>query len=296
MNINTNYNVMNRYSILRANEPQQNANNSVPAFKMADKITKTAIVTAPLVAASIGTFVNSSLESKTQEAENVTIDKVKEFLAGRTNFTNVRDVNDIVYNHPQIVKKILETKNPDGSQYFDEYEIIYEVLDKNADILLTKPEKVFAVLNNPQEMADLRSKEYNNFQGGMFHWAVKHPLDSTREANPGLFDLEEPITMDSVAKVMINMDADNEFKLEGLKALYAHPELVEKMASLKDAVGHQYIDAMGIAGFISNVAKRLENKEQIEKLDKFLNDPKELGYADNFMNRGFGLWRCFIDC
>ena len=296
MNINTNYNISNCYSNMKLREQQNPQNNSAPAFKMAEKFVTTAIVTAPLVATYLGTMNRPVVEAQPEEPKGVTLDKLKDYMKGRTNFDNVNDVKDIVYNHPDIVNRLLEMKNPDGSQYFEEYDLLYNVLSPMADKFLDNPEKVFAVLNNPEELVGLKNENHFGFQAAMLRWAVNHPLDSTREANPGLFEPEAEITEKSVAHDILAQDANEDFKLAGLKILYSHPELVGKLAALKDSVGHQFLDSYSIAGIISNTAPYFEhNKAYMDKINKMINDPKELGFAEGYMSRGFGFWRVLID-
>lgn len=287
MNVNTNYSVKNNY--LRNNIQHNKANTTSPAFKMSEKIVQRGLVSAALAAAYAG------VTAKKEEPQGITLDNVKEFLKGRKNFDNVKDVNNIVNNKPEIVNRLLSLKKPDGTQFFSEYDIIYKVLDNNINLIKTNPEKLFAVLENPAELAGMRTPKLDLFESAMLYHALKHPLDSTREANPGLFEPEEPITVDSVAKIIMDMDAENDFKLEGLKMLYSHPELVDKLASIKDSVGHQYLDSLNIGNFISNFAPYSNSAKCMDRLNKFIEDPSIASYVEGFMSRGFGLWKYAID-
>ena len=200
-------------------------------------------------------------------------------------------VHDIVYNKPEIVNRLLSIKNPDGSQYFDQYEILYRVLSPNVKTLLTEPEKVFAVLENPEELSALRDKTNNYFESGKLYWAIKHPLDSTRKANPGVFEPEPEVNQQSVRNSIININNDDDFIMGGLKVLEAHPELVDKLASLKDSGGHIFFDSKTIAEFLCNIVKDINNKSYMKNLNRMLNDSRNLSYIEDFMSRGMGLWR-----
>ena len=292
MNISTNYSVMNSYFNLRMKNQEETVDNSAPAFKR----TAEKVVNKGLFSAALGAYfgIKTIADLKSQEKQEVTLDSIKESLNGGTTLDNVNDVKEIVYNHPEVVNRLLEIKNPDGSQYFDEFEVVFYVLSPNSEVLLTEPEKVFAVLENPQEMSALRTKEYNTFNASMLNWAINHPLDSTREANPNLFEPEKAITVESVKNVL-EKNANSDSTHSVLKALDTNPEVVEKLASLKDSAGHQFVDLDGVANFLGNMSKRLEQEKQIDKLNRFLDDTDALGYAEICMNRSNGLWNGFLD-
>ena len=122
--------------------------------------------------------------------------------------------------------------------------------------------------------------------------AIKHPLESTRSAHPGLFAPEAEINVQSVSRAIQDMSTDNPgFKAGGIKALEQHPELVEQLARIKTSDGHTFFGTEDIAGFFCNSANSMKNPAYMQNLIKIINDPVKMSSIEGYQSPAFGLWR-----
>ena len=231
-----------------------------------------------------------------EEPKEVTIEDLQKYISdGRTNFDYPIFTRLIINTCPDIVNRLLDAKKPDGSQLFTRYDMVYQVISRNVKTLVAEPEKVFAILDNPKEvelMLNHSNFSISNIDGAVLHWAIKHPLESTRTANPGLFEPEKEITVDSVSNsIMAFKEMEPKFKRAGIRALEAHPELVEKMASLKDEAGRILFDSDEIGSFICNVGDNLDNESFMQKLNEYLNGSKNVSFVNGSYSHAYSLWR-----
>lgn len=215
---------------------------------------------------------------------------VVDYLQGRRNFDDVDAVYDIVNNRPEIVSRITGVTKPDG-RFLDEYEVLYSVIDRQHSVLSTKPEKVFAILENSDEMMHIVRKDHV-LDSIRLEKAIKHPLESTRVLHPDLFEPEAVVNFASVrdaAEKMYHRNYDSSFR-KGISVIDDNPALVEKMVSMKTSSGRVLFTSEDIAGFFCNSSGHFRDQEMVDKIMKVLDNPKYVDMIEGYRSSGFGLW------
>ena len=93
---------------------------------------------------------------------------------------------EVANQYPKVTQRLAEYKTPDGKPLFTKEEI-NSILVNCQKTIESNPEKLFAILNNPKEIADI--VKYKNKAAGLWR-AVNEPFPSTIEANPEVFGVK----------------------------------------------------------------------------------------------------------
>lgn len=88
--------------------------------------------------------------------------------------------------HPEIVEKLATYKGSDGKPLFKPSEID-DIFRNCSKTIKDSPEKMFAILDNPEEIASIMS--WKNRGAGLWR-AIGEPFQSTIDANPALFGVK----------------------------------------------------------------------------------------------------------
>lgn len=164
MNISTNFSTVSSYSNLKLknNVSQNPAINSVPSFKMANKIVKAGLVAAPLAAAYAGVEVMSKTE---QNGEIVKVDEnVKQsilFATSRISDFDGFDMAGFIDKNPKSVVELSEAKDNDGCYIFNAEDMAV-ILFNCKDIIEQNPNRVTEVLSDSENIKEL-SEAKNKF-------------------------------------------------------------------------------------------------------------------------------------
>ena len=102
----------------------------------------------------------------------------------QTKFDNT--AKEVANQYPKVTQRLAEYKTPDGKPLFTKEEI-NSILVNCQKTIESNPEKLFAILNNPKEIADI--VKYKNKAAGLWR-AVNEPFPSTIEANPEVFGVK----------------------------------------------------------------------------------------------------------
>ena len=124
-----------------------------------------------------------SQQKQTEDAQ-ITKDDLIKALDGVEYDKSV--VLDMIDKHPDMVKTLIDAKDKEGKPLFDALNID-SVLFNCKDIIEKHPDKIIAVLNNPEEIAII--SEWSSHGAGLWR-AVSEPLNSTVERNPEVFPEE----------------------------------------------------------------------------------------------------------
>lgn len=92
----------------------------------------------------------------------------------------------MIDKHPDMVKILSETKDKEGKPLFDAL-AIDDILFNCKDTIEHHPDRITAVLNNPEEINIISS--WKNKGAGLWR-AVGDPLNSTIERNPEAFGIK----------------------------------------------------------------------------------------------------------
>ena len=92
----------------------------------------------------------------------------------------------MIDKHPDMIKMLSETKDKEGKPLFDALDID-DILFNCKDTIEQHPDKITAVLNNPEEINIISS--YKSKGAGLWR-AVGDPLNSTIERNPEAFGIK----------------------------------------------------------------------------------------------------------
>ena len=95
-------------------------------------------------------------------------------------------VLDMIDKHPDMIKTLVDAKDNEGKPLFDA-QAIDDVLFNCKDTIEKHPDRITAVLNNPEEIASIT--KYNSRGAGLWR-AVGEPLSSTIERNPEAFGMK----------------------------------------------------------------------------------------------------------
>ena len=95
-------------------------------------------------------------------------------------------VLEMMDKHPDMVKILSETKDKDGKPLFDAL-AIDDILFNCKDTIEQRPDRITAVLNNPEEIDSISS--WKNKGAGLWR-AVYDPLNSTIKRNPEAFGIK----------------------------------------------------------------------------------------------------------
>lgn len=95
-------------------------------------------------------------------------------------------VLEMMDKHPDMVKILSETKDKDGKPLFDALDID-DILFNCKDTIEQHPDRITAVLNNPEEIDSI---SFWRSKGAGLWRAVGDPLDSTIERNPEAFGIK----------------------------------------------------------------------------------------------------------
>lgn len=120
-------------------------------------------------------------------------------------------VLDMIDKHPDMLKTLIDAKDKEGKPLFDALAIDY-VLFNCKDTIEKHPDKIIAVLNNPEEIDSISS--WKNKGAGLWR-AVGDPLQSTIDKNPKAFGYEPK-------KEQITENNFNTNKLATLRKKIAH--------------------------------------------------------------------------
>lgn len=119
-------------------------------------------------------------------------------------------VTDMMQKYPDIVDKLTTYKAPDGTQLLNAQDIS-DILYNCKSTIETNPDRMFAVLNNPKEVADIAG--YNSRGGGVWR-AIGDPLQSTIDANPALFGAKAKATTPQTTKPSMIVTRPNGAKVD----------------------------------------------------------------------------------
>ena len=95
-------------------------------------------------------------------------------------------VQRMINEQPEFINRLSLVKASDGSQLFDAKNVDL-VLVGLTEVIESQPEKIWAALSNPEEIAKI--EKYSNPSAGLWN-AVNDPLPSTVKANPELFGVK----------------------------------------------------------------------------------------------------------
>ena len=166
---------------------------------------------------------------------------------------------EVANQYPEVTQNLAEYKTPDGKPLFTKEEI-NSVLVNCKKTIESNPEKLFAILNNPQEVASII--KYKNRAAGLWR-AINEPFNSTIEANPEVFGVKAKTKTEPAKTAASKPAVSADMSIEAMKELAKTPEGVKQ---LEDA---------GLV-ITKNTVSKLENvyegqsqspARQIKKLD-----------------------------
>lgn len=132
---------------------------------------------------------------------------------------------EVANQYPEVSQRLAEYKTPDGKPLFTKEEF-NQVLVNCKNTIESNPEKLFAILNNPKEIADI--VKCKNKAAGLWR-AVNEPFNSTIEANPEVFGVK-PKAKTEPAKTPANQPAVTaDMSIEAMKEAAKTPEGVRQL-------------------------------------------------------------------
>ncbi len=131
---------------------------------------------------------------------------------------------DVANQYPEVSQRLAEYKTPDGKPLFTKEEI-NSVLVNCKKTIESNPDKLFAILNNPKEIADI--VKCKNKAAGLWR-AVNEPFPSTIEANPEVFGVK-PKAKTEPAKPASKPTVTADMSIEAMKELAKTPEGVRQL-------------------------------------------------------------------
>ncbi len=193
--------------------------------------------------------------------------------AARVSNYDHKVVLDMMQKYPDVVDKLTTFKAPDGSQFFSAQDIS-DILFNCKQTIEANPERMFAILNNPKEIADIAG--WKSRGAGVWR-AIGDPLQSTIDANPTVFGAKPKAT----ATVETTNFAT---KLADIKGPDGKPFLTKtEIDNLLENCQHGFVtDGKPIPDFEARIMAVLSNPEEIASL------------AD-WKSRPAGVWRAIQD-
>ena len=157
-------------------------------------------------------------------------------------------VLDMIDKHPEMVKTLTEAKDKDGKTLFSAADV-NDILFGCKDIIESNPDKITAVLDNPEEV---KLVLFSNNKGAGIRSAVKEPLESTVAMHPEAFP-RESVVSDMTDK---------------------HPEMVKTLTEAKDKEGKPLFSATDVNDVLFLCQETIEKHP--ERITAVLGNPEEV--------------------